>query len=365
VRRGRGKTKATAGPRTPRREAKTPPDGPTGAAAPSQASPRRLASGGGYARAEDEPPVLAGEGDAAIRNDDGGDDDDGVRPSDEPVTGQPVEEEVDEPGRPLPDRLVSEMTVHRTIALRDALAGHPDLAFLAVLHALCLKLFSRGAFDTCLEIEAKSLAYAQQPSGLAETPCAVAIAVRHQAWADQLPRDPDRMWEALAAFDHDSRQALFAHCAGLTINALYEGWNRRPRALAHADTLAQAMQLDMTAAGWTPTVEAFFGRITKGQMLDTVREARGDEAADRIAGFKKDDMALEAARLVEGTGWLPKPLRTLPLVIGPVSEADGDMLIADGVQSAEIDGETAMEPQGQVADDADGQVIEPHAVAAE
>lgn len=73
---------------------------------------------------------------------------DGFGPSAEPVAGQPVEEEIEEPGRPLPDRLVSEMTVHRTITLRDALAGHPDLAFLAVLHALCLTLFSPGAFDT-------------------------------------------------------------------------------------------------------------------------------------------------------------------------------------------------------------------------
>jgi len=318
----------------------------------------------GYVLPEDEPPVLTAEGEAEIEDADDGDDD-GVGPSAEPVAGQPAEEEIDEPGRPLPDRLISEMTVHRTIALRDALAGHPDLAFLAVLHALCLSLFSRGAFDTCLEIEAKSLAYAQQPAGLAETPCAVAIAARHQAWAEQLPRDPDRMWEALVAFDHDSRQALFAHCASLTINALYEGWNRRPRALAHADRLAQAMQLDMVAAGWTPTVEAFFSRITKGQMLDTVREAQGDEAADRIAGLKKDDMAVEAARLVEGTGWLPRPLRTLPLAVGSVSQGGGDALTAGVVQSAEIDGETAMEPQDQVADDADGQAAEPHAVAAE
>ncbi|PZQ42900.1 MAG: DNA-binding protein, partial [Phenylobacterium zucineum] len=318
----------------------------------------------GYVLPEDEPPVLTAEGEAEIEDADGGDDN-GVESSAEPVAGQPAEEEIDEPGRPLPDRLVSEMTVHRTIALRDALAGHPDLAFLAVLHALCLSLFSRGAFDTCLEIEAKSLAYAQQPTGLAETPCAAAISTRHKAWAEQLPRDPDRMWEALVAFDHDSRQALFAHCVGLTINALYEGWNRRPRALAHADRLAQAMQLDMVAAGWAPTVEAFFSRITKGQMLDTVREAQGDGAADRIAGLKKDDMAVEAARLVEGTGWLPRPLRTLPLTVGSASEADGDASIAGVVQSAEIGGETAMEPQGQIADDADGQVIEPHAVAAE
>ena len=318
----------------------------------------------GYVLPEDEPPVLAEEGAPQIE-DDTGDLDRCERSSADTVARQQPEEEVEEPARPLPDRLISEMTVHRTIALRDALAGHPDLAFLAVLHALCLSLFTRGAFDSCLEIEAKSPAYAQQPAGLAETSCAVAIAARHQGWADQLPRDPGLMWEALVAFDHDSRQALFAHCAGLTINALHEGWNRRPRALAHADRLAQAMQLDMSTAGWAPTVEGFFSRITKGQILDTVREAQGAEAADRIAGFKKDDMAVEAAKLVEGTGWLPKPLRTLPLVSDPAFEADGDTPIADVVQSAENGGETAMEPQDEVADDADGQAAEPHAVAAE
>lgn len=76
-------------------------------------------------------------------------------------------------------------------------------------------------------------------------------------------------------------------------------------------------------------------------------------------------MAVEAAKLVEGTGWLPKPLRTMPLIVGPVSEADGDAPIEVGVQSAEIGGESAMEPQDQVADDEDGQAAEPHAVAAE
>jgi ParB family transcriptional regulator, chromosome partitioning protein len=35
----------------------------------------------------------------------------------------------------------TELTAHRTLALRDALANDPDVAFLAALHVLCLKLF--------------------------------------------------------------------------------------------------------------------------------------------------------------------------------------------------------------------------------
>jgi ParB family transcriptional regulator, chromosome partitioning protein len=35
---------------------------------------------------------------------------------------------------------MTELTAHR-IALRDALAQNPDVAFLAALHALCLRLY--------------------------------------------------------------------------------------------------------------------------------------------------------------------------------------------------------------------------------
>ena len=34
---------------------------------------------------------------------------------------------------------MTELTAHRTLALRHALGERPDVAFLAALHALCLK----------------------------------------------------------------------------------------------------------------------------------------------------------------------------------------------------------------------------------
>ena len=37
--------------------------------------------------------------------------------------------------KPIPDRLLTELTAYRTLALRDALAQDPDVAFLAALHA--------------------------------------------------------------------------------------------------------------------------------------------------------------------------------------------------------------------------------------
>ncbi len=51
--------------------------------------------------------------------------------------------------------------------------------------------------------------------------------------------------------------------------------------------------------------------MTKARILQAVREARGDETAERIAHMKKPDMAREAERLLDGSGWLPEVLRTI------------------------------------------------------
>src|SRR5262249_42862761 len=39
--------------------------------------------------------------------------------------------------KPLSEHLITELTAHRTLALRDALANDPGIALTAVLHALC------------------------------------------------------------------------------------------------------------------------------------------------------------------------------------------------------------------------------------
>jgi hypothetical protein len=74
----------------------------------------------------------------------------------------PQEPEGDEGLKPIPDRLMTELTARRTLALRHALGEQPDLAFLAALHALCIKVFYRYAVDTCLELDLKSVGFGAQ-----------------------------------------------------------------------------------------------------------------------------------------------------------------------------------------------------------
>ena len=289
----------------------------------------------GYVRPEDEAPVASSDEEEHEPGDD--------RAPGAPTNGttaprgsasrpaDPVAEADEDEGgvRPLSDRLMTELTAHRTLALREVVANDPDTAFLAMLHALCLKLFYRFGLDSCLEVEAKSILFGTQIEGLGDMPYATAIDARHGTWSAQLPKDTADLWDVLCGLDGDSRQALFAHCVGLTINATCQPYDRRPKAIAHAGRLAEAVQLDMAAAGWRPTVAGYLGRVTKAQILEAVRESKGEQAAQLIEDLKKADMAREAERLLEGTGWLPGPLRLRDVGIGnAAATSEGDSLPA-------------------------------------
>ncbi|MDI4658804.1 ParB/RepB/Spo0J family partition protein [Xanthobacter autotrophicus] len=293
----------------------------------------------GYVRPEDELPVEADPDPEDI------DETSAVAAThdvDDTVSAdaQAVEPEEDDGVSPISDRLMTELTAHRTLGLRQALGDRPDVAFLAALHALTLKAFYHYGSDSCLELDLKSVSFGTQAPGLNDSAAAEAIRMRHESWAKALPKESAELWAALEGWDADSRSALFAHVVSLSVNAVQEAWNRRPRALAHADQLAQAVDLDMAAAGWRPTVDTFLGRVTKPRILQAVTEAKGPRAAERIAHLKKGDMATEAETLLADTRWLPEPLRTA----GMKSPETGEATALDSVvgKTAENDGETAV-----------------------
>jgi ParB family transcriptional regulator, chromosome partitioning protein len=104
--------------------------------------------------------------------------------------------------------------------------------------------------------------------------------------------------------------ALLAHCVSLTANAL-QVRGHQPDALTHADQLAREVALDMTAY-WQPTAASYFGRVSKERIIQAVLEGISDQAAQKIAGLKKQAMAEAAEAALAGKGWLPPALRQQP-----------------------------------------------------
>ncbi len=226
--------------------------------------------------------------------------------------GNAEDAQPDEPGddgKPVSDALIRDLTAHRTLALRLALGEQPQMALVAVTHALAAQAFYRGMEAHCLELRWTSSHLAASADGIEDTAAAKALADRHAAWAAELPRDIAGLWDHVAALGASRLMDLFAHCASLSVNAVKQPWERKPLALVTAEKLASALTLDM-AAHWQPTANSYLGRVTKAHIIAAVHEAVSSEAAERIASLKKPDMVEAAEQLLAGTGWLPVVLRT-------------------------------------------------------
>ncbi|MCW5703730.1 MAG: ParB/RepB/Spo0J family partition protein [Bradyrhizobium sp.] len=326
----------------------------------------------GYVRREDETAFVAATAEpdpdagTAAPDADGGDQDAPLaQRATITVSGQanPDEEEDDDAVRPLPDRLVMELTAHRTLALRDAVASHPQVAMTMLLHKFCVDAFYQTYTPGCLEAGVRHIQLPAQAPDLKESASARSIADRHEAWKADMPTDEQALWDWLIALDDASRLALLAHCASGGVNALSEKVDRfggsgvtahgLRRRLDQADRLARAVNLDMAEAGWRPTVDNYLGRVTKIRILEAVREARGESSAQLIDHLKKSEMAKEAERLLEGAGWLPEPLR-LAAVSSPSDNSDSaagplpEFLSADEEQSS--DGDESEQPQPVAAE---------------
>lgn len=334
----------------------------------------KLAVQRGFVRPEDEIPE--GEEDIGADRAGGGDDDRQSTGDDEGRYAGPVvtvggqasdaEEDEGEVIKPLPDRLLAELTAYRTVALQDAVARNPQVALTALLHKLVSDTVRSGMLPgRVLEASVKRVYPPAQPDDLESFPPVLSISERHKAWLEDIPQgDDDALWNWIAGLDGTSRLALLAHCVSFGINALHEkpspysGYGLSEHALscrmAEADRLALATGLDMFEAGWEPTVENYFGRVTKPRILEAVREAKGEGAAQLIDHLKKPDMAREACRLITGSGWLPEILRVDGAEKAAAPEADFEIVDAEDLPA--FFDEEGEEPEVQ-SDEAEAEAL--------
>lgn len=277
----------------------------------------------GFVRFEDETladpqPEDEGEGTDAIDREAVADEQ--AEDGDEDV--QEIEEEDEEPGKPISDSLTRDLSAYRTLALRLALGERPDLALIALTHTLTAQLFYSYAEAGCLEVRPTVTPLGSHADGIEDTPLAAKANEAREAWAERMPRDVADLWGFIVGLDDEKRLALLAHCASRTVNALRLPWDRKPRSLQTADRLATALTLDL-AKDWTPTVDSYLGRVTKAHIVEAVAEGVSEDAARRIADMKKPDMAQTAEQLLAETGWLPAALRTpAPEQPAPVEAED-------------------------------------------
>lgn len=205
------------------------------------------------------------------------------------------------------DRLAQRLSAHRTAALQVEVARHPQAALAAVVHGMVQTVLQRRYYGHDLPLGV-SLKVQDRLEGMApdwpESPAAVALRELQQVAGEALPEDSAELFAALLAKSQDELVRLLAVCVASTVDVV------TPRATPHQPgaELAQAVGLDM-AAWWKPTAEGYFKHVSKAVILDVV-SAFAPESVTRLAKLKKADIASEAERLADGTGWMPAIFKT-------------------------------------------------------
>ncbi|NMG47944.1 chromosome partitioning protein ParB [Azoarcus communis] len=214
--------------------------------------------------------------------------------------------EVDEAKAPaMSDRLAQRLSAHRTAALQIEVARHPQVALAALVHGMVQTVLQESRYalnrdslplGVRLTVQNRLESMAQD---WPESPIAVALRELQQAWAGKLPEDSAELFAALLTMEQGELVKLLAVCVASTVDVV------TPRATPRqpGEELAQAVGLDM-AAWWQPTAEGYFKHIPKAAILRAVGEY-APEHVTRLAKLKKADIASEAERLADGTGWMP------------------------------------------------------------
>ncbi|GCE84505.1 ParB-like domain-containing protein [Komagataeibacter diospyri] len=124
----------------------------------------------GFVRPEDmplEPEDVASDGDAM-------DGIEGYDDRDEPegMTSQEIEPEEEDGLKPLSDRLLTELTAWRTLALRDAFGANPHIALTELLHTLVRDLYWQVSGAGCLEAYVREIPLPVHSPDMPASPCA-------------------------------------------------------------------------------------------------------------------------------------------------------------------------------------------------
>ncbi len=240
-------------------------------------------------------------------------------PSNSPVEGNDAEscaladDDADRTGagrsRGESDRLIEDLTAHKTAALRAVAGDHPGAALTLVVHALALRLFGIGSeYETCLTLSVSPEDLADHAEGIKETAAVKAVMERHDRWSERLPDRPADLWDWLIAQSQDERLDLLGHCVGLLIHGVRIPHVAEGRRLA-ADRLAGLVGLDM-ADWWQATTESYLARVPKARILEAVAEGVSPAEAKKLTNLKKAELVARAEELLKARPWLPPVLRT-------------------------------------------------------
>lgn len=214
--------------------------------------------------------------------------------------------------RPLSERLVTQLTAHRTAALQALVATSPSVALTLLLYAVVPQVFKaldyRHRYDAVAKISLSNNRGCGQNCAPDLEGSAAWVRMEEEIgrWEERLPGEGTDLFPWLQGLSQADQLDLLAVCVAHSLNTIEQREESAGHARAHQ--LAAAVGLDM-ADWWAPTADSYLASVTKTRRIEAVREAVGTTAADEISSMKKDAQIAAASLRLEGSRWLPALLR--------------------------------------------------------
>ncbi|MCH6484282.1 ParB/RepB/Spo0J family partition protein [Pseudoxanthomonas sp. LH2527] len=199
----------------------------------------------------------------------------------------------------LSEAMRATLSAHRSAAAAMQLAKDPTLA-----HCVLLERLLMSHWPNCYGNNGLHLAFGNSgPRTEADIHKAISAAITERLQIiKQVPRK-DTLQFLLRQTD-----AWRLELQAALVVAHFDGATGSDRGHEGVDAIHLITDFNM-AQHWSPEVDNFAGRIHADLLAQGVTEAKGKDQAATLSGLKKDERAALGAKLLAGTGWLPKLLR--------------------------------------------------------
>lgn len=195
--------------------------------------------------------------------------------------------------------------LHQRAATRLAISKDANLAIELLLTQLLCDLVGNGSASSRpfamhfvhhhkADIDGKAVKFADVKASPARKALDIALADLKR----ELPRKPSDVQAWLAGRTVDQLHGLLALIAAATFDPSRQA----------AAAVAATAKIDM-ADYWQADAEHYLSHVPKALIAEAVRDVHGKDVAAKVGAMKVAPAVAEAAKLMAGARWLPKPLR--------------------------------------------------------
>lgn len=206
----------------------------------------------------------------------------------------------------VPEKLMMNLSSHRTAAIQALMLKHPNVALAAAADKMAQAIF-HGRGKTPIKLGLMDCRYSLEKNAptLSDSKAAMELDDAHASWVNRLSMDSGSWLEWFLSEPVSTSLEMIVFATSKSVDVIETDFSQGDP----AKTLAGALSLDM-ADWWSPTPEAYLELVPKAKLIEAVTEAAGAVVALDMGKMKKGEAVAFAAQQLKDRRWLPVALRT-------------------------------------------------------